>query len=60
MEQRIAFQVRMIATLDRGGQYTTVAKMFLRQLEAKHGRHIAGRIDCRGSWRMTFSPTAAP
>jgi hypothetical protein len=43
MEENIAFQGRMIATLDRGGHDVKAAKMFLRQLEAKHTRHVADR-----------------
>ena len=33
----------MIATLDRGGHDVKAAKMFLRQLEAKHAKHVADR-----------------
>jgi hypothetical protein len=43
MEENIAFQGRMIATLDRGGHDVKAAKMFLRQLEAKRARHVADR-----------------
>lgn len=43
MEENIAFQGRMIATLDRGGHDVRAAKLFLRQLEAKHARHVADR-----------------
>ena len=43
MAENIAFQGRMIATLDRGGHHVKAAKMFLRQLEAKHARHVADR-----------------
>ena len=43
MEENIAFQGRMIATLDRGGHDVKAAKMFLRQLEAKHARYLADR-----------------
>ena len=43
MEENIAFQGRMIATLDRGGHDVKAAKMFLRRLEAKHARHVADR-----------------
>jgi len=39
MEENIAFQRRMIATLDRGGHDVRAAKMFLRRLEAKHAKH---------------------
>ena len=41
MAENIAFQGRMIATLDRGGHDVKAAKMFLRRLEAKHARHVA-------------------
>jgi hypothetical protein len=43
MEENIAFQGRMIATLDRGGHDVKAARMFLRQLEAKHAKHVADR-----------------
>jgi hypothetical protein len=43
MAENIAFQGRMIATLDRGGHDVKAAKMFLRQLEAKRARHVADR-----------------
>jgi hypothetical protein len=43
MEENIAFQGRMIATLDRGGHDVKAAKMFLRQLEARRARHVADR-----------------
>jgi len=43
MEENIAFQGRMIATLDRGGHDVKAAKLFLKQLEAKHARHVADR-----------------
>jgi hypothetical protein len=43
MQENIAFQGRMIATLDRGGHDTRAAKMFLRRLEATHARHVADR-----------------
>jgi hypothetical protein len=36
-------QGRMIATLDRGGHDVKAAKLFLKQLEAKHARHVADR-----------------
>lgn len=42
-EENIAFQGRMIATLDRGGHDVKAAKMFLRQLEAMHAKHAADR-----------------
>jgi hypothetical protein len=41
--ENIAFQGRMIATLDRGGHDVKAAKMFLRQLEARRARHVADR-----------------
>jgi hypothetical protein len=43
MEENIAFQGRMIATLDRGGHDVKAAKMFLRRLEARHTKHVADR-----------------
>ena len=43
MEENVAFQGRMIATLDRGGHDVKAAKMFLRQLESQQARHIADR-----------------
>ena len=43
MAENIAFQGRMIATLDRGGHDVKAAKMFLRRLEAKHAKHVADR-----------------
>ena len=43
MEENIAFQRQMIATLDGGGHDVKAAKMFLRRLEAKHARHVADR-----------------
>jgi len=43
MEANIAFQGRMIATLDRGGNHVKAAKMFLRRLEAEHARHVDER-----------------
>jgi len=39
MEEDIAFQGRLIATLDRRGHDVKAAKMFLRRLEAKHARY---------------------
>ena len=42
-EENIAFQGRMIATLDRGGHDVKAAKLFLRQLEAKYAKHVADR-----------------
>ena len=45
-EENIAFQGRMIATLDRGGHDVKAAKMFLRRLEAQYARLVADRIDC--------------
>jgi hypothetical protein len=43
MEESIAFQGRMIATLELGDHDVRAAKMFLRRLEAKHARHVADR-----------------
>jgi hypothetical protein len=43
MEQNIAFQGRMIATLDRGGHDVKAAKTFLKWLEARHAKHVADR-----------------
>ena len=43
MEENIAFQGRMIATLDRGGHDVKAAKMFLRRLETKQARHVSDR-----------------
>ena len=43
MEENVAFQGRMIATLDRGGHDVKAAKMFLRWLEATHAKHVADR-----------------
>jgi hypothetical protein len=43
VEENIAFQRRMIATLDRGSHDVKAAKMFLRRLEAKQAKHVADR-----------------
>ena len=43
LEENIAFQGRMIATLDRGGHDVRAAKLFLRRLEATHAKHVADR-----------------
>ncbi len=43
MEENIAFQGRMIATLDGGGHDVKAAKMFLRRLEATHAKHVTDR-----------------
>jgi hypothetical protein len=43
MEENIAFQGRMIATLDRGGHDARAAKMFLRRLQATDAKHVADR-----------------
>ena len=43
MEENIAFQGRMIATLDRGGHDVKAATMLLRRLEAKQEKHFADR-----------------
>ncbi len=42
-EEDIALQRQTIATLDGGGHEVEAAKMFLKQLEAKHARHVADR-----------------
>ena len=41
--ENIAFQGRMITTLDRGGHDVRAAKMFLRRLESQQARLIADR-----------------
>ena len=43
MEENIAFQGRMIATLDRGGHDVKAAKMFLKLLEAQQAKLLAER-----------------
>jgi uncharacterized coiled-coil protein SlyX len=43
LEENIAFQRKMIATLDRGGHDVRAARMFLRRLEAKQAKHVADR-----------------
>jgi len=43
VEENIAFQGRMIETLDRGGHDVKAAKMFLRRLEATQAKHVADR-----------------
>ena len=43
VEENIAFQHKMIATLDRGGHEVRAARMFLRRLEAKQAKHVADR-----------------
>ena len=43
LEENIALQGRMIATLDQGGHDVKAAKLFLRRLEATHARHVADR-----------------
>ena len=43
IEENIALQRRMIATLDRGGHDVKAAKMFLRRLEAKQVKLVADR-----------------
>ena len=42
-EENIAFQGRMIATLDRGGHDVKAAKMFLKRLEAQQAKLVAER-----------------
>jgi hypothetical protein len=43
VEENIAFQRKMIATLDRGGHDVKAARMFLKRLESQRARHIADR-----------------
>jgi hypothetical protein len=43
MEENIAFQRQMIATLDGGGHDVKAARMFLKRLEAKQAKHVADR-----------------
>ena len=43
LEENIAFQGRMIGTLDRGGHDVRAAKMFLRRLQATDAKHVADR-----------------
>jgi hypothetical protein len=43
MQQNIAFQGRMIATLDQGGHDVKAAQMFLERLEARQAKHVADR-----------------
>jgi hypothetical protein len=43
MEENIAFQGRMIATLDRSGHDVKAAKMFLKRLEALRLKQITHR-----------------
>jgi hypothetical protein len=43
VEENIALQRKMIATLDRGGHDVKAARMFLKRLEAKQAKHIADR-----------------
>ena len=43
MEESIAFQGRMIATLDRGGHDVKAAKMFLKWLEGLRLKETANR-----------------
>jgi hypothetical protein len=43
VEENIAFQRKMIATLDRGGHDVKAARMFLRRLEAMQAKHVADR-----------------
>jgi ribosomal 50S subunit-associated protein YjgA (DUF615 family) len=43
VEENIAFQRKMIATLDRGGHDVKAARMFLKRLEAKQAKHVADR-----------------
>ena len=43
MEESIAFQGRMIATLEGGYHDVKAARMFLRRLEVKRVKHVADR-----------------
>jgi hypothetical protein len=43
VEDNIAFQQQMIATLKQGGHNVTAATMFLRRLQAKQAKHVADR-----------------
>ena len=43
VEENIAFQRKMIATLDGGSHDVEAARMFLSRLEAKHAKHVADR-----------------
>jgi hypothetical protein len=43
LAENVAFQRQMIATLDQDGHDVRAAKMFLRQLEATHAKHVADR-----------------
>jgi hypothetical protein len=43
VEENIAFQGRMIATLERGGHDAKAAKMFLKRLEALRLKQAANR-----------------
>ena len=43
MEENIAFQGRMIATLDQGGHDVKAAKMFLKWVEARQAKLVVER-----------------
>jgi hypothetical protein len=43
LEDNIAFQRKMIATLDRGGHDAKAAKMFLKWVEAQQAKLVAER-----------------
>jgi hypothetical protein len=43
LEENIAFQRKMIATLDRGGHDAKAAKMFLKWVEAQQAKLLAER-----------------
>ena len=49
VEENIAFQRQMIATLERGGHDAKAAKMFLERLEALRAKHVASRGLPKGS-----------
>ena len=43
MEENIAFQIQMLATLDQGGHDVRAAGMFLRRLETRLAQAVAER-----------------
>ena len=43
VEDNIAFQQQMIATLKQGGHNVKAATMLLRRLQAKQAKHVADR-----------------
>ena len=54
MEENIAFQGRMIATLNRGGHDAKAAKMFLKRLEALRLKQTATRDQLIGQLANRF------